>query len=59
MNLDEVNISKNNERKGFPFLKTNLGPILAELIYVSDLEDWLEFAIAVTYADDTSTSVSG
>ena len=25
---------------------------------MSDLEDWLEFAKALTYADDTSTSVS-
>ena len=28
------------------------------LIYVSDLEDWLDFLIALTYADDTITSVS-
>ena len=31
---------------------------LAFVIYVSDLEDWLEFAISLTHADDTSTSVS-
>ena len=36
----------------------NFSP-LAFVIYVSDLEDWLEFAISLTYADDTSTSVSG
>ena len=30
----------------------------AFVIYVSDLEDWLEYAISLTYAD-TSTSVSG
>ena len=35
----------------------NLSP-LAFVIYVSDLEVWLEFAIALTYADNTSTSVS-
>ena len=35
----------------------NFSP-LAFVIYVSDLEGWLEFAIALTYADDTSTSVS-
>ena len=28
-------------------------------MYVSDLEDWLDHAISLTYADDTSTSVSG
>ena len=36
----------------------NFSP-LAFVIYVSDLEDWLEYAISLTYADDTSTSVSG
>ena len=25
---------------------------------MSDLEDWLEFAISLTYADDTTTSIS-
>ena len=29
------------------------------MLYVSDLEDWLEFSSAFTYADDTSSSVSG
>ena len=29
------------------------------MIYVADLEEWLQIAIALTYADDTSTSVSG
>ena len=29
------------------------------MLYVSDLEDWLEFSKAFTYADDTSSSVSG
>ena len=32
----------------------NFSP-LAFVIYVSDLEDWLEYAISLTYADDTST----
>ena len=36
----------------------NFSP-LAFVIYVSDLEDWLQYAISLTYADDTSTSVSG
>ena len=31
---------------------------MAFVIYVSDLEDWLEFAISLTYADDTTTSIS-
>ena len=31
---------------------------LAFVIYVSDLEDCLEFAIAQTYAEETSTSVN-
>ena len=38
------------------------GGILSPLVfvlYVSDLEDWLEFSAAFTYADDTSSSVSG
>ena len=35
----------------------NFSP-LAFVIYVSDLEDWLEFARSLTYADDTSTGVS-
>ena len=35
----------------------NFSP-LAFVIYVSDLEDWLQFAKALTYADDTSTSVA-
>ena len=29
------------------------------VLYVSDLEDWLEFSRAFTYADDTSSSISG
>ena len=29
------------------------------VLYVSDLEDWLEFSKAFTYADDTSSSLSG
>jgi hypothetical protein len=36
----------------------NFSP-LAFVIYVRDLEDWLQYAISLTYADDTSTSVSG
>ena len=36
----------------------NFSP-LAVVIYVSDLEDWLQYASSLTYADDTSTSVSG
>ena len=36
----------------------NFSP-LAFIIYVSDLEDWLMFAKALTYADDSTTSVSG
>ena len=38
------------------------GGILSPLIfvlYVSDLGDWLEFSKAFTYADDTSSSISG
>ena len=38
------------------------GGILSPLIfvlYVSDLSDWLEFSKVFTYADDTSSSVSG
>ena len=35
-----------------------LSPIIF-VLYVSDLEDWLEFSKAFTYADDTSSSVSG
>ena len=35
----------------------NFSP-LAFVIYVSDLEDWLQFAKALTYADDAITSVS-
>ena len=34
-----------------------LSPLLY-IIYVADIQDWLEFASAITYADDTSTSVS-
>jgi hypothetical protein len=36
----------------------NFSP-LAFAIYVNDLEDWLQYAISLTYADDTSTSVNG
>ena len=36
----------------------NFSP-MAFVIYVSDLEDWLGYAISLTYADDTSTSISG
>ena len=35
----------------------NFSP-LAFVIYVSDLELWLQFAVSLTYADDTSTRVS-
>jgi hypothetical protein len=38
------------------------GGILSPLIfvlYVSDLSDWLEFSKVFTYADDTSSSISG
>jgi hypothetical protein len=34
-----------------------LSPLLY-IIYVADLEDWLEWSRAITYADDTSTSYS-
>ena len=34
-----------------------LSPLLY-IIYVADIQDWLQFASAITYADDTSTSVS-
>jgi hypothetical protein len=28
------------------------------IVYVADLEEWLQFARATTYADDTSSSAS-
>ena len=34
-----------------------MSPIIF-VLYVSDLEDWLKFSAAFTYANDTSTSVS-
>ena len=41
------------------FKKPRLMSPLLFKIYVADLSLWLKWSIIITYADDTSTSVSG
>jgi retron-type reverse transcriptase len=48
--------SSANPKSGVP-QRGILSPLLY-IIYVAYIQDWLEFASAVTYADDTSTSLS-